>query len=199
MEQAIIALATPPGTSAISVLRLSGEGCIKLTNEVFRGKNLMKQKSHTAHFGVIRDGARDLDEVLVTIFRAPNSFTKEDSVEISCHGSPYVVEEILRLLIRRGARYAKAGEFTQRAFLNGRFTLAQAEAVADLIAAETEAAHEAAIRQMRGGFSAELKRLRQKLLDFCALIELELDFSEEDVEFASRDELRERIVETLAL
>lgn len=195
----IVALATPPGTSAIAVLRLSGAGCIALVNGVFRGKDLSEQPSHTVHFGTIRDGSRTLDEVLVTLFRAPHSFTKEESVEISCHGSPYVVQEVLQLLLRQGARYAKAGEFTQRAFLNGRFDLAQAEAVADLIASETKAAHEAAIRQMRGGFSAELKRLRQQLLDFCSLIELELDFSEEDVEFASRDELHERVTETLQL
>lgn len=195
----IVALATPPGTSAIAVLRLSGNGCIALVNRVFRGKDLRKQASHTVHFGTIRDGSRTLDEVLVTLFRDPHSFTKEESVEVSCHGSPYVVQEILQLFLREGASYAKAGEFTQRAFLNGRFDLAQAEAVADLIASETKAAHEAAIRQMRGGFSAELKRLRQQLLDFCSLIELELDFSEEDVEFASRDELHERVTETLQL
>ncbi|MGF1532226.1 MAG: tRNA uridine-5-carboxymethylaminomethyl(34) synthesis GTPase MnmE [Bernardetiaceae bacterium] len=193
MEHPIVALATPPGTSAIAVLRLSGKNCIALFNQVFRGKDLTQVPSHTAHLGTIHDGERIIDEVLVTVFRAPRSFTKEDSLEVSTHGSPYIVQETIQLLVRQGITYAKAGEFTQRAFLNGRFDLAQAEAVADLIASESAAEHAIALRQMRGGFSEQLQTLRQDLLDFCALIELELDFGEEDVQFANRDELRRRI------
>ncbi|TAE30783.1 MAG: tRNA uridine-5-carboxymethylaminomethyl(34) synthesis GTPase MnmE [Cytophagales bacterium] len=187
----IAALATAPGIGAIAVIRVSGEGAIELTNQIFRGKDLTQQPSHTAHFGTLRhpDGGI-IDEVLVTVFRAPTSFTKEDVVEISCHGSDYIIRQILTRLTREGVRLARPGEFTQRAFLNGQFDLVQAEAVADLIAADSEASHRSALSQLRGGFSKKLKELRQQLIDFVALVELELDFGEEDVEFAKRDQLR---------
>lgn len=186
----IVALATAPGVGAISVIRLSGGESIELANSCFSGKDLTKQKSHTVHFGNLADGDEIIDEVLMTLFVAPNSFTKENSVEISCHGSQFIVNKIIQLLIRNGARHAEPGEFTQRAYLNGRFDLAQAEAVADLIASENEAAHSTALNQMRGGISNEIKALREQLVHFASMIELELDFSEEDVEFASRDDLK---------
>ncbi|MGV3559332.1 tRNA uridine-5-carboxymethylaminomethyl(34) synthesis GTPase MnmE [Larkinella arboricola] len=193
-QEPIAALATAPGIGAIAVLRVSGERAIEITNRLFRGKDLTQQASHTAHFGTIRDQANTvIDEVLVTIFRSPASFTKEDVVEISCHGSEYVIRQILRLLLKEGVRMAQPGEFTQRAFLNGQFDLVQAEAVADLIAADSEATHRAALTQLRGGFSRQLKALRQQLIEFAALIELELDFGEEDVEFAQRDDLRQLV------
>lgn len=204
-EDTIIALATPQGVGAIAVIRLSGKDAIRLTNEVFFGKNLENQASHTIHFGTIREGERIIDEVLVSLFIAPKSFTKENVVEISTHGSSYIINQVIKLFIRKGARPAKPGEFTQRAFLNGQFDLAQAEAVADLIHADTEASHQAALSQMRGGFSGEIQQLRHRLIHFASMIELELDFSEEDVEFASREELRElverilRVVEELIL
>lgn len=182
----IIALATPAGVGAIAILRLSGQHCIQIVNQVFKGKNLEKQASHTIHFGTICDNDLVLDEVLVSVFVAPNSFTKENSVEISCHASPYIIQQITQLFIKKGVRLAKAGEFTKRAFLNGRFDLAQAEAVADLIAADSELAHRTALNQMRGGFSLKIKHLREKLIHFASMIELELDFGEEDVEFADR-------------
>lgn len=187
----IAALATAPGIGAIAVIRVSGEGAIELTNRIFRGKDLTQQPSHTAHFGTLRqpDGTI-IDEVLVTVFRAPTSFTKEDVVEISCHGSDFIIRQILARLTREGVRLARPGEFTQRAFLNGQFDLVQAEAVADLIAADSEASHRSALTQLRGGFSKKLIELRQQLIDFVALVELELDFGEEDVEFAKRDQLR---------
>ncbi len=189
MEEPIIALATANGVGAISVLRLSGKDCIQIVNDVFRGKDLTVQATHTAHFGYIEDKKqeRTLDEVLVTIFKNPNSYTKEDSVEISCHGSPYIVKEVIKLFLSKGVRLAEPGEFTKRAFLNGRFDLAQAEAVADLIASETKLGHDLALKQLRGGVSNEIKELRERLIHFASLIELELDFSEEDVEFADRD------------
>lgn len=196
-EDTIIALATPQGVGAIAVIRLSGKEAIKLTNEVFKGKDLEKQASHTIHFGIIRDGEKIIDEVLVSLFIAPKSFTKENVVEISTHGSSYIVKQVLKLLIRKGARPAKPGEFTQRAFLNGQFDLAQAEAVADLIHSDSEASHQAALNQMRGGFSNEISRLRGELIHFASMIELELDFTEEDVEFASRDDLRGLVGELL--
>ncbi|MBC7570476.1 MAG: tRNA uridine-5-carboxymethylaminomethyl(34) synthesis GTPase MnmE [Spirosoma sp.] len=188
----IAALATAPGIGAIAVIRVSGEGAIDLTNQIFRGKDLTQQHSHTAHFGTLRsqDDAI-IDEVLVTVFRAPKSFTKEDVVEISCHGSEFIIQQILRRLTAAGIRLAKPGEFTQRAFLNGQFDLVQAEAVADLIASDSDASHRAALSQLRGGFSKQLLTLRQQLIDFVALVELELDFGEEDVEFAHRDQLRQ--------
>ena len=189
-EDTIIALATPQGVGAIGVIRLSGNDAIKLVNEVFKAKDLAQQESHTIHFGTIRDGDKILDEVLISLFIGPNSFTKENVVEISCHGSNFIIRQIIQLFIRKGARPAKPGEFTKRAFMNGQFDLAQAEAVADLINADSEAAHHAALNQMRGGFSGEIKNLREELIHFASMIELELDFGEEDVEFASRDDLK---------
>lgn len=190
----IIALATAQGISAIAVIRLSGDDAIHIVQRVFHGKDLTKQASHTIHFGTIRDGERIIDEVLVSVFKDGNSFTMENSIEISCHGSPYIVKEIIKVLLKQGARLAEPGEFTKRAFLHGRFDLAQAEAVADLINAETENARQAAINQMRGGFSKEINHLREELIHFASLIELELDFGEEDVEFAKRDDLRTLIL-----
>ncbi|MCL6258700.1 tRNA uridine-5-carboxymethylaminomethyl(34) synthesis GTPase MnmE [Aquiflexum sp. TKW24L] len=186
----IVALATPQGVGAIAVIRLSGKEAITITNSVFKGKDLEKQASHTIHFGTIRDGEKIIDEVLVSIFVAPKSFTKENVVEISTHGSSYIVNQVIKLLIRHGARPAKPGEFTQRAFLNGQFDLAQAEAVADLIHSDSETSHQAAISQMRGGFSSEIQKLRNELIHFASMIELELDFGEEDVEFANRNDLK---------
>lgn len=189
----IIALSTPPGSGAIGVIRLSGPEAISLTNSVFSGKDLAKQATHTLHFGLIKDGEIVVDEVVVSLFVGPKSYTKEHVVEISCHGSNYIIQQIISLLIRKGARAAKPGEFTLRAFLNGAFDLSQAEAVADLIASDSKASHEVAMQQMRGGFSNELKDLREQLIHFASMIELELDFAEEDVEFANRDQLRELI------
>lgn len=185
----IVALATAPGTGAIGVIRLSGREAIAVTAKVFKGKDLLQQPSHTIHYGHLIDGDKTVDEVMVSIFRAPKSFTTEDVVEISCHGSPFIAEQIIQLLISKGARAAKPGEFTLRAFMNGRIDLAQAEAVADLIASDSSASHDVAIKQMRGGFSTQIKDLRQRLLNFTSLIELELDFAEEDVEFANRGQL----------
>ncbi|GAB3567577.1 tRNA uridine-5-carboxymethylaminomethyl(34) synthesis GTPase MnmE [Spirosoma luteolum] len=195
-SEPIAALATAPGIGAIAVLRVSGDDAISITNRFFRGKDLTQQASHTAHFGTLRnrDGGL-IDEVLVTIFRAPRSFTKEDVVEISCHGSEFIIQQILRRLTQEGVRLAKPGEFTQRAFLNGQFDLIQAEAVADLIASDSDASHRAAMTQLRGGFSKQLIALRQQLIDFVALVELELDFGEEDVEFAHRDQLRQLMLD----
>ena len=192
----IAALATAPGIGAIAVIRVSGEGAIELTNRFFRGKELTQQPSHSAHFGTLRNADGSIiDEVIITIFRAPTSFTKEDVVEISCHGSEFIVQQILHRLVQEGARLARPGEFTQRAFLNGQFDLVQAEAVADLIASDSNASHRAALTQLRGGFSKQLKDLRQQLIDFVALVELELDFGEEDVEFAQRDRLRQLMLD----
>ena len=193
-DDTIIALATVNGISALAVIRLSGKDAIKITQKVFEGKNLEKQASHTIHFGSITDGQRTIDEVLVSVFKEPNSFTHENAIEISCHGSPVVIKEIIKLLLTHGARLAQPGEFTKRAFLNGRFDLAQAEAVADLIHSETDNARQAALNQMRGGFSKEIKRLREELIHFASLVELELDFGEEDVEFAKRDDLKKLVL-----
>src|SRR5688572_23140190 len=193
-EDTIVALATAQGISAIAVVRLSGTDAITLAQKCFPGKNLEEQPSHTLHFGNFYHNEKMIDEVLVSIFRAPNSFTKEDSVEISCHGSPIIVKEIIKALLQGGARLAQPGEFTKRAFLHGRFDLAQAEAVADLITAETDNARQAALNQMRGGFSKEINHLREELIHFASLIELELDFGEEDVEFAKRDDLKNLIL-----
>ncbi|MCA4895651.1 MAG: tRNA uridine-5-carboxymethylaminomethyl(34) synthesis GTPase MnmE [Cytophagales bacterium] len=193
-DDTIIALATPPGVSALGIIRLSGKNAIELTQAVFKGKNLEQQPSHTVHLGTIGDG-RAIDEVMVSLFKEPNSFTKENSVEISCHGSPVIIKEIIKLFLKRGVRLAEPGEFTKRAFLNGRFDLAQAEAVADLIHAETDNARQAALNQMRGGFSKEIQKLREELIHFASLIELELDFGEEDVEFAKRDDLKKLILQ----
>lgn len=193
MNDTIIALATAPGVGAIGVIRVSGPATIAIVNSVFRGKDLTEVPSHTIHLGTIRDEEKIVDEVLISIFRGPNSYTKEDVIEISCHGSPYIIQQLIRLLLTKGARLAKAGEFTQRAFINGRFDLAQAEAVADLISSENESMHQAAMNQMRGGFSQEISKLREELVHFASMIELELDFGEEDVEFASRDDLKKLI------
>ncbi len=192
-EDTIVALATAQGIGAISVIRLSGEEAIAITQAVFKGKDLTKQPSHTIHFGTIQDEGRIIDEVLVSVFRAPTSFTTENAVEISCHGSSVIVKEIIKVLLKKGARLATPGEFTKRAFLHGRFDLAQAEAVADLINAETDNARQAALNQMRGGFSKEINHLREELIHFASLIELELDFGEEDVEFAKRSDLKKLI------
>ena len=193
----IVALATPQGTGAIAVIRLSGQEAISIANKVFKGKDLEKQDSHTVHFGTIREGDKIIDEVLATVFRAPNSFTKENSVEISTHGSPYIIKKVIQILLKNGAQLAQPGEFTKRAFMNGQFDLAQAEAVADLIHSDSEASHEAALQQMRGGFSKEINDLRQQLIHFASLIELELDFGEEDVEFADRDDLKNLVSKLL--
>ncbi|HLT34572.1 MAG TPA: tRNA uridine-5-carboxymethylaminomethyl(34) synthesis GTPase MnmE [Aquaticitalea sp.] len=187
----IIALATPSGSGAIAVIRLSGKQSIAFGSKFFKsvsGKVLSDQKSHTVHLGHIIEASRIIDEVLVTIFKAPHSYTGENVVEISCHGSLYIQQEIIQLFLRNGCRMANAGEFTLRAFLNGKLDLSQAEAVADLIASDSEASHKIAMQQMRGGFSSEISKLREELLNFASLIELELDFAEEDVEFANRDE-----------
>ncbi|GAB1446857.1 tRNA uridine-5-carboxymethylaminomethyl(34) synthesis GTPase MnmE [Flammeovirgaceae bacterium] len=189
----IVALATPQGIGAISVIRLSGTDAIAITQTVFKGKDLTQQASHTLHFGTIHDEGRLIDEVLVSVFIAPQSFTTENAIEISCHGSPLIVKEIIKVLLKKGARLATPGEFTRRAFLHGRFDLAQAEAVADLINAETDNARQAALNQMRGGFSKEINHLREELIHFASLIELELDFGEEDVEFAKRSDLKKLI------
>ena len=192
----IIALATSSGAGAIAVVRLSGKIAIALVDAHFKsisGKRLEKQKSHTIHLGHIIDGNKILDEVLVSVFKNPHSYTGEDVIEISCHGSPYIQQEIIQLFLRNGCRIANPGEFTLRAFLNGKLDLSQAEAVADLIASDSEASHQIAMQQMRGGFSSEIKHLRDELLNFASLIELELDFAEEDVEFANRDQFQELI------
>ena len=199
----IIALATASGAGAIAVLRVSGTEALSISNTLFKSihnKQLINQPTHTVHLGHIVDGERVLDEVLVSVFKNPQSYTGEDVVEISCHGSSYIQQEILQLFIRKGCRAANAGEFTLRAFLNGKMDLSQAEAVADLIASDSATAHQIALQQMRGGFSLEIKNLRQELLNFASLIELELDFSEEDVEFADRqqfEDLLQRIVKVL--
>ena len=195
-QDTIVALATSPGANgAIAVIRLSGAQAIEITNSVFRGKDLSKQASHTIHFGTIRDGEELIDEVLVSLFKGPNSYTKEDVIEISTHNSKYIIERLLSLLIKKGARAARAGEFTLRAFLNGGLDLAQAEAVADLIASENKASHEVAMNQMRGGISNKLQEMREQLINFAALLELELDFGEEDVEFADRSQFEALIAE----
>lgn len=193
-QHPICALATASGVGAIGVIRVSGQGAIEIVNQIFKGKNLCKVESHTVHFGTIIKGEEIIDEVLATVFKSPKSFTKEDVVEISCHGSGFVIQQILQLLIQHGAILAKPGEFTQRAFLNGQFDLVQAEAVADLIAADSAANHRVAINQLRGGFSKQLAALRQELIHFASLVELELDFGEEDVEFAERDDLKALIL-----
>ena len=190
----IIALATPQGAGAIAVIRLSGSNAIEIVDSVFYHKQkLFHIESQKQVFGTIKSGDELIDEVLVSVFRNPKSYTGEDTVEISCHGSQFIIKSIIELLIQHGARLAQPGEFTQRAFLNGKLDLAQAEAVADLIASESKASHSIALNQMRGGVSNELAGLRESLINFTALIELELDFGEEDVEFASRTELRDLI------
>jgi tRNA modification GTPase len=190
-EPTIVALATPTGTGALGIIRLSGPGAIGIAQNVFKGKDLTKQQSHSIHFGHIVDGDMILDEVLVSLFIAPKSYTGENVVEISCHGSAYIIESIIKLLIKKGAAAAKPGEFTLRAFLNGQMDLSQAEAVADLIASNSKASQQVALQQLRGGFSSQLQQLRSQLVQFASLVELELDFSEEDVEFANRAQLKQ--------
>nr|WP_298658506.1 tRNA uridine-5-carboxymethylaminomethyl(34) synthesis GTPase MnmE [uncultured Flavobacterium sp.] len=188
-QETIVALATPSGAGAIAVIRLSGKDAIVLAAEVFQsvsGKSIATQKTHTIHLGHIVDQGKVYDQVLLSLFKGPNSYTGENVVEISCHGSTFIQQQIIQLLLRKGARMAQAGEFTLRAFLNAKLDLSQAEAVADLIASDNEASHQIAMQQMRGGFSNEIAKLREELLNFASLIELELDFAEEDVEFADR-------------
>jgi len=191
----IIALATPQGIGAIGIIRLSGKDVIEICSTVFYKKNklfnLTKAKSHTLHFGLIKNGEQLIDEVLVSVFKAPHSYTGENSIEISCHGSAYILQEIINLFLKINVRLATAGEFTLRAFLNGKLDLSQAEAVADLIASNSKASHQIALQQMRGGFSSDLKILRSDLVNFASLIELELDFAEEDVNFANRKDFRD--------
>jgi len=194
-DDTIVALATPPGIGAIGIIRLSGNKAIAIANELFPSKDLTQQASHTIHVGVIKDKEAILDEVVISIYKNPRSYTGEDVVEISGHGSPFVLQQIINACIQHGARLAKPGEFTQRAFLKGKLDLAQAEAVADLIASNTQASQKTALHNIRGGFSNKLKELREQLLKFSALIELELDFSQEDVEFADRKQFYELINE----
>jgi tRNA modification GTPase len=194
LQETIVALASPSGAGAIAVIRLSGTGALSIAEQVFQSvseKSLSKQKTHTIHLGHIVDEGKILDQVLLSIFKNPHSYTGEDVVEISCHGSTYIQQQIIQLLLRKGCRIAQAGEFTLRAFLNGKLDLSQAEAVADLISSDNEASHQIAMQQMRGGFSNEIAKLREELLNFASLIELELDFAEEDVEFADRTQFSE--------
>ncbi len=194
LQDTIVALATPSGSGAIAVIRLSGKDAVNIASKVFKsvsGKNIGKQNSHTIHLGHITEGERIYDQVLLSVFKGPNSYTGENIIEISCHGSSYIQQQIIQLLLRSGCRMANAGEFTLRAFLNGKLDLSQAEAVADLIASDNEASHQIAMQQMRGGFSNEIAKLREELLNFASLIELELDFAEEDVEFADRTQFHQ--------
>jgi tRNA modification GTPase len=194
-DDTIVALATPPGIGAIGVIRLSGSKSFPIANALFPSKDLEKQASHSLHVGFLKEDDKVIDEVVIALFKGPASYTGEDVIEISCHGSPFIHERIMGACIAKGARLAKPGEFTQRAFLNGKLDLAQAEAVADLIASNTQASHRTALSTMRGGFSSRLKELREQLIRFGALIELELDFSQEDVEFADRKEFYKLIDE----
>ncbi|ESU27098.1 trmE protein [Flavobacterium limnosediminis JC2902] len=190
----IVALATPSGAGAIAVIRISGKDAIAIASLVFQsvsGKDITRQKTHTLHLGHIVDGNKVLDQVLLSLFIGTNSYTGENTVEISCHGSTYIQQQIIQLLLRKGCRMAQPGEFTLRSFLNGKMDLSQAEAVADLIASDNEASHQIAMQQMRGGFSTEIAKLREELLNFASLIELELDFAEEDVEFADRSQFHD--------
>lgn len=192
INETIVALATPPGEGAIGVIRLSGKDAITIADKIFKGKKLADQATHTLHFGKIVDAEQNnkiIDEVVASLYKGPKSYTGEDIVEISCHGSDFVLQQVIGLCLREGAQMAKPGEFTQRAFLNGKMDLTQAEAVADLIASQSSAAHQAAMHNLRGGFSHDLKMMRDQLINFSALIELELDFSQEDVEFADRSQL----------
>ena len=192
-DNTIIAISTPTGVGAISIVRLSGDKALEIVDFFFKNKSkkkLINQKTNTSHYGQIVDKDILIDEVIVTIYKNPNSFTGEDTVEISCHGSKYIQQKILHLFIKNGVAPAKPGEFSLRSFLNGKRDLIQAEAIADLISSESEASHSLAIKQMKGGFSIEIKKLRKKLLDFASLIELELDFSEEDIEFADRNQFK---------
>lgn len=192
-DDTIVALATPHGVGAIGVIRISGTKAIDIVNALFPSKDLLKQPTHTIHVGFLKDGDKVLDEAVVSLFKNPKSYTGEDVVEISCHGSPYIQEQVINAVVAKGARLARPGEFTQRAFLKGKLDLTQAEAVADLIASNTEASRNTALHNIRGGFSVVLKELRDQLIQFSALIELELDFSQEDVEFADRSRFYELI------
>ncbi len=194
----ITALSTPEGKGAIGVIRMSGPDAIRITCKLLPSLDLSIAKSHTLHFGTVKDGMEIVDEAVVGLFRSPSSFTGEDVVEISCHGSHFIISKVMSLLIKYGARTARPGEFTLRAFLNGKYDLTQAEAISDLIAAETEAAHQIAVKQMRGGFSGDLKNIRQKLIEYASLLELELDFGEEDVQFANRKELKEQLQDIIS-
>ena len=194
-EDTIVALATPPGIGAIGVVRLSGKKAFAITDELFPSKKISGQLSHTLHVGYLKEDEKIIDEVVVSVYKSPKSYTGEDVIEISGHGSPFVQQQIVEACIRQGARLAKPGEFTLRAFLNGKLDLTQAEAVADLIASNTTASQRTALHTMRGGFSQKLKELRERLIRFSALIELELDFSQEDVEFADRRQFYELIGE----
>ena len=197
LNDTIVALATPAGAGAIAVIRVSGKEAVYMVAPLFKSranKDLLHEATHTLHLGNIVDDQRIIDEVLVSVFHGPRSYTGENTIEISCHGSPYIQQEIIQLLIRKGCRSAEAGEFTLRAFLNGKMDLSQAEAVADLISSENQASHQLAMQQMRGGFSNEIKKLREELLNFASLIELELDFAEEDVEFANREQFSALII-----
>lgn len=190
----IVALASPSGSGAIAIIRVSGSDAITICKTVFKsisGKDISKQKSHTLHLGHIVDGEKLIDQVLISIFKGINSYTGENTIEISCHGSTYIQQQIIQLLLRKGCRMANPGEFTLRSFLNGKMDLSQAEAVADLISSDNEASHQIAMQQMRGGFSNEIMKLRQELLNFASLIELELDFAEEDVAFADRTQFKD--------
>lgn len=196
LNDTIVALATPSGAGAVAIVRVSGPDAIDVVANVFesiKNKDLRKQKTHTLHLGYIKDGDKIIDQVLVSLFKGTNSYTGEPTVEISCHGSAFIQQQIIQLLLRKGCRMATAGEFTMRSFLNGKMDLSQAEAVADLIASDNEASHQIAMQQMRGGFSNEISKLREELLNFASLIELELDFSEEDVEFADRTAFRDLV------
>lgn len=193
-----MALATPPGIGALGIIRLSGKKAINVVASLFPAKNLLGQTSHTLHVGYLKNEEKVLDQVVVSLYKAPHSYTGEDIAEISCHGSPYIQQQIIAACIQKGARLAKPGEFTQRAFLAGKLDLAQAEAVADLIASNTGASHKTALNNIRGGFSHALKGLREQLITFSALIELELDFSQEDVEFANRTQLKQLVHEAKA-
>jgi tRNA modification GTPase len=190
-QDTICAPATPQGTGALGIIRVSGKKAVDIVKKIFKGKDLAKAQSHTLHYGYIIDNKEIIDEVLISVFLAPKTFTTENLIEISCHNSPYIIQKIIDLLLKNGAKLANAGEFTQRAFLNGRIDLSQAEAIADLIASENKAGHDVALKQMRGGITSELQKLREELINFAALIELELDFSEEDLEFANRKELNQ--------
>ena len=191
----IVAIATPPGEGSIGIIRLSGAEAITIAAKIFSGKDLAQQPTHTLHFGKIMDGEKVIDEAVISLYKNPKSYTGEDVVEISCHGSNFILQQVVNLCLQHGARMARAGEFTQRAFLNGKLDLTQAEAVADLIASQSGSAHKAAMHNLRGGFSADLKDMRDQLITFSALIELELDFSEEDVEFADRTKFYQLIAE----
>ena len=197
-DDTIVAPATANGIAALGVIRVSGKNAFTIVNQVFRGKDLCKQATHTIHYGHIADGDELIDEVLVSVFIGPKSFTAEDSIEISCHGSPYIQRQIVELLSRHGARLAEPGEFSMRAYLNGRLDLAQAEAIGDIIASQNRSQLDLALKQMRGGLSKHLQILRVGLLDFISLIELELDFGEEDVEFADRSKLRQQVYDLMA-